>query len=99
MSAKNVTLEQLASRLVAIDKKPNSNYITISVGNANPYSNTISLIGNIINVCRSAVNYKGETSQTETELLSVGEVLGLAEQIIFNLYDDMKELDTLHSLK
>ncbi|MDO5104599.1 hypothetical protein [Capnocytophaga sp.] len=99
MSTKNVTLEQLVNRLTAINKENNSNSIAIDVSSETPYSNAIGMVGNIINVCRSAVYYKGEYPNAETELISVGEVLGLAEQIVFNLYDDIKELDTLYKLK
>lgn len=77
ISTKNVTIEQLEDHL-----KHNNNCLTIGACKENSYSHGINMVGNI-NVRRSAVNHKGKSSHTKTELLDIGKISVLAKQIIF----------------
>ncbi|MDO5105804.1 hypothetical protein [Capnocytophaga sp.] len=104
MSTKNVTLQELLKKLNAVKQTQTGNYTTINLDGDYPYYSLINSVGSLINTAVGALYYKVESDQeiNAKEIVnihSIIDVLKIAEQITFSMYDEADVLDTLHTMK
>lgn len=104
MSTKNVALQELLKKLRAVKQTQTGNYTTIGLDDDYPYYSLINSVSSLINTAVGALHYKVESdreinAKETVSIHSIIEVLKIAEQMAFSIYDEADVLDTLHAMK